>query len=139
VRTEPNTLRSSVTGASAYFATNDINTSLATEVAELQRELEDLTRQNQTQQRTRPGSRQPTNTSSGATPTDRWRTWTFWCNTHGANLSHNSTACSRPKDGHKTEATQHNPMGGNSTRDHLTGQWCHPVHHTPHATNTTAA
>jgi hypothetical protein len=36
VRTEPSTLRSSVTGAaSAYFTTNDINTNLATEVAEL--------------------------------------------------------------------------------------------------------
>jgi hypothetical protein len=57
VRTEPSTSRSSVTGASAYFATNDMNTNLATEVAELRRKLDDLTRQNQTTQRTRPGSR----------------------------------------------------------------------------------
>jgi hypothetical protein len=58
VRTEPSTSRSSVTGAaSAYFTTNDINTNLATEVAELQKQLENLTRQNQTHKRTRPGSR----------------------------------------------------------------------------------
>jgi hypothetical protein len=141
VRAEPSTLRSSVMGAaSAYFTTNDINTNLATENAELLKQLEGLNRQNQTHQQTRPGSRPPTTTSSsGATPIDQWRTWTFWCHTHGANLSHHSTACSRPKDGHKKEATQRNPMGGNNTRDHLTGQWCHPVYHTPHATPTTTA
>jgi hypothetical protein len=51
VRTEPSTSRSSVTSAaSAYFTTNDINTNLATEVAELQKQLENLTRQNQTHQ-----------------------------------------------------------------------------------------
>jgi hypothetical protein len=138
VRTEPNTLRSTVKGAaSAYFTTNDINTNLATEVAALKRQLEALTCQNQTHQRTRPGSRPPTTTSSGGTPTDQWRTWTFWCHIHGANLSHHSNACSRPRDGHKTEATQSKPMGGNSKRDYLTGQWCHPVDHTPHATPTT--
>jgi hypothetical protein len=130
VRTEPSTSRSSVTGAaSAYFTTNDINTNLETKVAELQRQLEALTRQNQTHQQTRQGSRPPTTTSSGATPTDQWRTWTFWCHTHGANLSHHSNACSHTKYGHKKEATQRNPMGGNSKRDYLTGQWCHPVHH----------
>jgi hypothetical protein len=130
VRTEPSTLRSSVTAAaSAYFTTNDINTNLATEVAELRKQFENLTCQNQTNQQTRPGSRPPTTTSSGATPTDQWRTWTFWCHTHGANLSH-------PKDSHKKQATQRNPMGGNSKRDYLIGQWCHPVHHTPHATPT---
>ena len=139
VTTEPNTLRSSVTGpASAYFTTNDINTNLTTEVAELRKQLENLTRQNQTHQQTRQGSRPPTTTNRGA-PTDQWRTWTFWCHTHGANLTHNSNACSRPKDGHKKEATQRNPMGGNCKRDYLTGQWCHPVYHTPHATPTTAA
>jgi hypothetical protein len=124
--------------ASAYFTTNDNNTNLATEVAELQKQLENLTRQNQTHQRTRQGSRPQTTTNRGA-PTDQWRTWTFWCHTHGANLTHNSTACSRPKDGHKKEATQRNPMGGNCKRDYLTGQWCHPVYHTPHATPTTTA
>jgi hypothetical protein len=46
VTTEPSTLRSSVTSpASAYFTTNDINTNLATEVAELRKQLENLTRQ----------------------------------------------------------------------------------------------
>jgi hypothetical protein len=119
MRTEPSTSRSSVTGASAYFATNDINTNLETKVTELQRQLEHLKCQNQTTQQTRPGSRPPTTTSSGATPIDQWRTWTFWCHTQGANLSHHSTTCSHPKDGHKKEATQSNPMGGNSTRDHL--------------------
>ena len=139
VTTEPNTLRSSVTGpASAYFTTNDNNTNLETKVAELQRQLENLTRQNQTHQQTRQGSRPPTTTNRGA-PTDQWRTWTFWCHTHGANLTHNSNACSRPKDGHKKEATQRNPMGGNSKRDYLTGQWCHPVTNSPQATPTTAA
>jgi hypothetical protein len=137
VSTEPSTLRSSVTDtASAYFTTNDINTNLATEVAEIRKQLESLTCQNQTHQRARPGSRPPTTTSSG-TPTDQWRAWTFWCHTHGTNLTHNSNACSRPKDGHKKEATQRNPMGGNCKRDYLTGQWCHPVDHTPHATTTT--
>jgi hypothetical protein len=55
VRTEPSTPRSLVTGASAYFESNDINTNLATElkkVAELQRTLEDLTRQHQAAIRT---------------------------------------------------------------------------------------
>jgi hypothetical protein len=50
VRTEPSTSSSSVTGASAYFATNDINTNLVTEVAELRKQLEDLTHQNQTRE-----------------------------------------------------------------------------------------
>jgi chromosome segregation ATPase len=76
VTTEPDTLRSSVTSpASAYFTTNDINTNLETKVAELQKQLEALTRQNQTHQQTRQGSRpaapQQTNGEhgpSGATP-----------------------------------------------------------------------
>jgi hypothetical protein len=122
----------------AYFTTNDINTNLETKVAELQKQLEALTRQNQTHQRTRQGSRPPTTTNRGA-PTDQWRTWTFWCHTHGANLTHNSNACSRPKNGHKLEATQRNPMGGNSKRDYLTGQWCNPVTNSPQATPNTAA
>jgi hypothetical protein len=139
VRTKPSTLRSSVTGAaSAYFTTNDINTNLATEVAELRKQIENLTRQTQTHQRTRQGSRPPTTTNSGA-PTDQWRAWTFWCHTYGANLSHHSKACSHPKYGHKKEATQRNPMGGNSKRDYLTGQWCHPITHSPHATPTTTS
>jgi hypothetical protein len=52
VRTEPSTLSSSVTGAaSAYFTPNDINiTNLTTENAELRKQLENLTRQNQTHQ-----------------------------------------------------------------------------------------
>jgi hypothetical protein len=71
VRTEPSTSRSSVTGvASAYLTTNDINTNLETKVAELQRQLEALTQQNQTHQGTRLGSRPPTTTSSCATPID---------------------------------------------------------------------
>jgi hypothetical protein len=64
VTTEPNTLRSSVTNpASAYFTNNDINTNLTTEVAELRKQLENLTRQNQTHQQTRQGSRPPTTTN----------------------------------------------------------------------------
>jgi hypothetical protein len=86
----------------------------------------------------RQGSRPQTTTNRGA-PTDQWRTWTFWCHTYGANLTHISNACSRPKDGHKTEATQRNPMGGNSKRDYLTGQWCNSVTNSPQATPTTAA
>jgi hypothetical protein len=140
VTTEPSTLRSSVTSpASAYFTTIDINiTNLTTENAELRKQLKAFTRQNQTHQQTRQGSRPPTTTNRGAS-TDQWRTWTFWCHTHGANLTHNSNACPRPKDGHKKEATQRSPMGGNCKRDYLTGQWCHPVHNTPYATPTTAA
>ena len=133
--TEPSTPSSSVTGASAYSATNDINTVMAAELKELRKTVEKLTRQLQVALRTRPGSRPPTSSGS-ATKTDQWRTWTFWCHTHGANLSHNSQNCSRPKADHKKEATQNNPMGGNSARDYLTGQWCHPVHHTPHASPT---
>jgi hypothetical protein len=48
------------------------------------------------------------------TNTDRPTTNTNYCWSHGTRVSrnHNSQNCCFPKDGHKTEATRDNKMGG---------------------------
>ena len=78
-----------------------------------------------------------TTNSNGAThkKPKKWSQWKFWCWTHGANLSHDSTGCKRPALGHKSEATKENPMGGNEKKNHLFLKWHNPATGRPHDTN----
>ena len=133
VVTEPSTPPSTVTGGSAYSAkVLAIDTELK-RVTNLRKHLEDLARQQQATLRTKP----PTNSRSTTTTTDKWRAWKFCLHTHGANLTHNSPACTRPQSRHKQDVTKTNPMGGNTGRYHLYEQWYHPVLHTNHTSPTT--
>ena len=71
---------------------------------------------------------------NAAASSDEWRQWNRWCYSCGCNLNHESTDCptrKRRKD-HKDEATQANPMGGNTSRSHLWNKWCNPVTNKSH-------
>ena len=122
------TPNSSVTGDTA-FSTRE--SALEGQVQQLRKQVEQLTRQGQDHTKT---SRK--NTAATAAKTGKWKQWTFWCHSHGSNLSHNSNNCTHRKGNHKDEATKDNPMGGNSSRDYLDGLYCHPVLHTQHTSPT---
>ncbi len=72
------------------------------------------------------------------TGTGTWRQWKYWCYTCGVNLKHNTNDCDRNRKlaNHYTSpsATKANPQGGNTSRDDLWLQWCHPVTNAPQPT-----
>jgi hypothetical protein len=47
----------------------------------------------------------------------------FYCSSHGVNISHHSGNCKDQKQGHNTEATFKNKMGGSDQRSDLYMQW----------------
>ena len=71
--------------------------------------------------------KQQHNDGGGRQPRGSWDQWKYWCHTHGANLTHNSKECPRPRTGHKGNVTKTDPMGGNTRKDHLWMKYCHPT------------
>ena len=137
VATEPNTPTSTVTGESAYSTkVLEMNAELK-RASDVRKDLEAFARQQQSTLRTKPKPPATGRRNLIHTTTEGWQSWTFWCYTHGTNLTHNSPACNRPQTGHKQAATKLNPMGGNTSRDHLHDLWCHPTQRSIHTSPNT--
>jgi hypothetical protein len=130
IGTAPGTPSAMSTNTNTQLIVDIVNRAFEAHIAELKLAPQD-TSVPPTQRNTgRPG----TPAAQTAPNTDVWRQWKFWCYSHGANLRHDSPGCDHPRDGHKMGATKDNPMGGNTKRDHLWGQWCSPVDHKPYTT-----